>query len=102
MSGPAPARPYPGVVSFPRDLGAVALTGGRALFRVWAPNHDRIEVHLLSPEERVAVLEREDRGYHAAVLEDIAPGARYYFRLSDGTERPDPCSRLQADGVHGP
>jgi maltooligosyltrehalose trehalohydrolase len=33
---------------------------------------------------------------------DVAPGQRYFFRLDDGPDRPDPASRWQPDGVHGP
>ena len=29
-------------------------------------------------------------------------GVRYFFRFPDGRERPDPASRLQPLGVHGP
>ena len=37
-----------------------------------------------------------------AVLEDAGPGRRYSFILDSSKERPDPCSRLQPEGVHGP
>ncbi len=102
MSGSAPARPNTKVAPYPYGLGATALPGGRTLFRVWAPDHECIEVHLLAPGDRAVGLDREDRGYHAAVIDDVEPGDRYYLRLPDGTERPDPCSRLQVEGVHGP
>jgi len=35
------------------------------------------------------------------VLEDVPPGSLYLIRL-DGRERPDPASRFQPEGVHGP
>ncbi len=47
-------------------------------------------------------LERGDRGYHERVVEDAAPGTRYVYRLDGATERPDPASRAQPQGVHGP
>ena len=40
-------------------------------------------------------------GYHAAVVEDCGEGTRYLF-VVDGEDRPDPASRSQPDGVHGP
>ena len=40
-------------------------------------------------------------GFH--VVETAAKvGTRYVFRLADGREFPDPASRFQPDGVHGP
>ena len=35
-------------------------------------------------------------------IANVAPGARYLFRLENGSDRPDPASRFQPDGVHGP
>ncbi len=83
------------------DLGAVPLVEGRCLFRVWAPFHDRVDVHVVAPEGRRVPLTRAERGYHEAVVDGVAPGARYLFAF-DGKERADPASRLQPDGVHGP
>jgi maltooligosyltrehalose trehalohydrolase len=82
-------------------LGAVSLPGDRCLFRVWAPYYDRVEVHLLTPAERRVPLERKDHGYHEAEVEGVSPGARYFFAVG-ANERPDPASRLQPLGVHGP
>jgi maltooligosyltrehalose trehalohydrolase len=39
-------------------------------------------------------------GYHEVTIE-APPGTRYCFTI-DGTDRPDPASRLQPEGVHGP
>lgn len=83
-------------------VGAVILDGNRCRFRVWAPEAETIGLHVLAPGERFVALEREANGYHQAVVEGIAPGARYLFRLPDGRELPDPASRFQPLGVHGP
>jgi maltooligosyltrehalose trehalohydrolase len=82
-------------------LGAVYLGGGRSLFKVWAPRACRAEVRFLSPQERVADLEEKD-GYHQVTLEGVEPGSLYLFRLDGRIERPDPASRFQPKGVHGP
>lgn len=47
-------------------------------------------------------MEQIGRGYHEARVTDVEPGERYFFRLPQGKERPDPASRLQPEGVHGP
>ena len=41
-------------------------------------------------------------GCHEAHIDDVGPGQRYFYRLDDGPDRPDPASRWQPDGVHGP
>jgi maltooligosyltrehalose trehalohydrolase len=43
-----------------------------------------------------------EQGYWAVELEGMGAGTRYMFRRQDGTERPDPASRSQPEGVHGP
>ncbi|MFW6195035.1 MAG: malto-oligosyltrehalose trehalohydrolase [Chloroflexota bacterium] len=83
-------------------LGAVPLDGGRCLFRVWAPKADRVAVNLTSPSSRAIPMARGEHGYHEAVADDVEAGARYYFVLDGEVERPDPASRFQPEGVHGP
>jgi maltooligosyltrehalose trehalohydrolase len=83
-------------------LGATYLGGDTCGFLVWAPLIHRVEVHLLSPEERIVPLEKVSRGYHYGVVQGVKPGTRYFYRLDGNTERPDPASKFQPDGVHGP
>ena len=45
---------------------------------------------------------RADGDYHEAIVEGVSPGTLYRFRLQGDQERPDPASRFQPDGVHGP
>jgi maltooligosyltrehalose trehalohydrolase len=47
-------------------------------------------------------MEQGELGYYRAVVEDVSAGTRYSFRLDGESERPDPASRLQPEGVHGP
>jgi maltooligosyltrehalose trehalohydrolase len=83
-------------------LGATDLGDGRCEFLVWAPNAASAAVHLVSPGERVEPLEGSGSGYHSAVIHNVGPGTRYYFRLDGERDRPDPASRFQPAGVHGP
>jgi maltooligosyltrehalose trehalohydrolase len=83
-------------------LGATPLGENNCRFCVWAPQAESVEVHLLAPQERMEPLERDAQGYHCGVLEDVTPGALYLFRLGSSLERPDPASRFQPNGVHGP
>jgi maltooligosyltrehalose trehalohydrolase len=47
-------------------------------------------------------LEKVSRGYHYGVVQGVKPGTRYFYRLDGNTERPDPASKFQPEGVHGP
>jgi maltooligosyltrehalose trehalohydrolase len=47
-------------------------------------------------------MQAKDAGYHQAIVDSVAPGTRYKYRLANGTELPDPVSRQQPEGVHGP
>ena len=84
------------------SLGASYLGEGRCAFVLWAPDAERVEVHLVAPADRVIPMEHGKRGYHHAIAGDIAPGALYLYRLDGDLERPDPASRHQPKGVHGP
>jgi maltooligosyltrehalose trehalohydrolase len=79
-------------------LGAIVLDDGRCEFRVWAPQTDKVELHIVAPDDRRIALTKNARGYHEAAV-DCGAGTRYFF-VVNGRERPDPASRSQPDGVH--
>lgn len=83
-------------------LGATPLERGRCGFRVWAPRARRVDVSFSGEGERTVALERGERGYHAAIVENTPAGSLYRYRLDGGDARPDPASRHQPRGVHGP
>jgi len=83
-------------------LGATYLGNGRCQFIVWAPVIQKVEVHIVSPKELIVPLARGARGYHQAIVEGVEPGCLYFCRLDPERERPDPASRFQPRGVHGP
>ena len=43
-----------------------------------------------------------DWGYYECTVQGVSPGSRYFYRLNQSTERPDPASCFQPEGVHGP
>jgi len=86
--------------SLHEQIGARRLPDGSCRFRVWAPRSRQVTLHLTAPEDRLESMGRDDHGYHEIVLPNIPAGTRYLFRLEDGSERPDPASRHQPDGVH--
>jgi maltooligosyltrehalose trehalohydrolase len=83
-----------------RRLGANILTPDRCEFRVWAPNAGKVELEL-DQRGRYEVMSAESDGYFALSVGARA-GTAYRFRLDGRDDRPDPASRLQSDGVHGP
>lgn len=88
------------------EIGARYLGSGRCRFRVWVPLKERVSVRILAPVEgtipRTIPMDKEEGGYFSVTAEDVAPDARYRYLLNDKTERPDPASRFQPEGVHGP
>ena len=83
-------------------LGANYLGQGRCAFRVWAPHASSVDLHLIAPEDREVLLRPSGSGYWSGVVDQVQPGARYFYELNGGSERPDPASRFQPEGVHGP
>ncbi len=74
----------------------------RCEFLVWAPLAGAVDVRILSPQELLLPLTKDDRGYFYGASGGINPGTLYFYAL-DGRERwPDPASRSQPHGVHGP
>ena len=47
-------------------------------------------------------MESLEHGYHRAIVDELGAGERYLYRLEDGRKLPDPASRYQPEGVHGP
>jgi maltooligosyltrehalose trehalohydrolase len=84
--------------------GAEVLPGGGVHFRVWASRRKRVEVVVESGGGRsLTELEAEDGGYFSGVVDEARDGTLYRFRL-DGDDYlyPDPASRFQPEGPHGP
>lgn len=86
-------------------LGATPRDGGTD-FVVWAPLVERLEVslHRSGGVERAVLLPPPsiEDGRHRVFVPGVGAGDRYSIRFADGRDRPDPASRLQPDGVHGP
>ncbi len=77
---------------------------GAATFEVWAPEAAHLEV-VLEPDagpHRAHPMRRLDEGYFTIELSGVSPGALYRFRLDGRGPFPDPASRFQPQGVHGP
>ncbi|HSK75294.1 MAG TPA: malto-oligosyltrehalose trehalohydrolase, partial [Thermoanaerobaculia bacterium] len=82
------------------SLGAIYLKNQRCRFRVWAPKARTVEVDVCG--SRRVPLEPRGDGYFEVELDGVPPGTTYSYRLDGGDRRPDPASRYQPEGVHGP
>ena len=85
------------------ERGATLTQDGSARFSVWAPRVGRATLMLT----RDAVtsehpMTRGEDGVHAVRVSDVPVGSDYFFRLDGERDRPDPVSRCQPAGVHGP
>jgi maltooligosyltrehalose trehalohydrolase len=83
-------------------------------FRVWAPSAHHVEVVLEStdkkadlqssqvPETSKVSMVRATNGSYSVLVPGVGPGDRYRFSVDGQGPYPDPASRFQPDGVHGP
>ena len=83
-------------------LGAHILDGNGCSFLVWAPHATRVEISVIDPQNRKILMQPVGGNYFHGVVEGVSAGALYRYRLDNDKERPDPASRYQPQGVHGP
>ena len=74
---------------------------GGVSFRLWAPRAEAVSLQLEGAIPRVLPMGREAEGWFALTTGLARPGSRYRY-IVDGTAFPDPASRRQPEGVHGP
>ena len=84
-----------------RLQGGVEYLGERANARVWAPACRSVDFVVDANPQHIHAMVRDADGFYAADA-PVRPGDRYWFRLNGSDLRPDPCSRFQPDGPHGP
>jgi maltooligosyltrehalose trehalohydrolase len=95
----------PTVQSWKLQFGASVRDGDTAEFRVWAPNLTSLAVRILGEDSRTIPMTRSSKSElfeFVATVDHISEATDYFYVLGDGRERPDPVSRWQPSGVHGP
>ena len=80
-------------------IGATMHEDGSVTFRLWAPSAPAVA--LLLEDDPPRPMAREADGY-ASITVAAHPGARYRYRLDNGTAVPDPASRAQEDDIASP
>ncbi len=84
-------------------FGAQLLPDGRVSFRQWAPGARRVELVLEPAAGQQKVLPMECSGKQFDLITGEAhAGSHYRYRIDGETLVPDPASRRNPQGVHGP
>src|SRR6266446_621771 len=86
-------------------IGAELIAKDQTHFRLWAPKARELDVvveHERNAKRTFHPLIAEPNGYFSGVI-NAGAGTRYWFRVN-GEEKfyPDPASRFQPEGPHGP
>jgi maltooligosyltrehalose trehalohydrolase len=83
-------------------VGANRLPDGSWEFLVWAPHARTVSVHFVSGCREIIPTDPLADGYHRATIKTLTPGSEYFYKLDGVRDLPDPASRFQPQGVHGP
>ena len=83
-------------------VGANRQPDGSWEFVLWAPQARAVSLHLLHGSGEYVSMEPLADGYYRTVVKTLQPGSKYLYQLDGERELPDPASRFQAEGVHGP
>jgi maltooligosyltrehalose trehalohydrolase len=69
---------------------------------VWAPQAREVAVCIEGDPKRTLLLAPSDDGYFSAESRDLPVGTLYKYSIDGEGPWPDPCSRYQPHGPHGP
>jgi maltooligosyltrehalose trehalohydrolase len=85
-------------------FGAQVLADGRVRFRLWAPAARRVDLLLEAPAraDRILALEKGPDGWFELLTTEARAGSLYRYRIDGQLRVPDPASRRNPQGVHGP
>ena len=90
-------------------FGAELRSDGGVSFRVWAPRRSKVEAIIgnsdnESNQKKLTIdLRPEENGYFSGYVAEATDGMTYRYRLDgDSYFCPDPASRFQPQGPHGP
>ena len=84
------------------QTGAVFQGDKQCHFTLWGPELESVELKIVSPKPATYPLQKSEDGVWSATLDAVEYGTQYLYRIDNADERPDPASRYQPEGVHGP
>lgn len=94
--------PFQAMANIDAQIGAVLQENQRCRFTVWGPNLNSVAVKLTSPKAASLPLQKREMGFWSVEVDDVGAGAQYFYEINQTETRPDPASRYQPEGVHGP
>jgi maltooligosyltrehalose trehalohydrolase len=83
-------------------FGAECREDGSVRFRLWAPNARSVQLLLHNSPPRELAMSVVGDGWFELATPEARPGTQYTFRVDHQQPVPDPASRFQPAGVHGP
>lgn len=84
------------------SIGALVTGPSQVTFRTWAPWVKTLAVEILGNQPEIASMQPQPFGYWETTVSNVGVGTRYQYVLHEKLTRPDPASRFQPEGVHGP
>jgi malto-oligosyltrehalose trehalohydrolase len=109
MVKPPPIADHPAMIASKQAATVSRWVGARpacrgVFYRVWAPDHAEATVCIQASDatERPVSLARDAEGFFSGFDERGAAGDLYLLQLGQAGKFPDPASRFQPQGVHGP
>ncbi len=84
-------------------LGAT-ITADGVWFAVWAPDAERVDLVIGRDPDGGSreLMDRNEQGIWALLMPGLGAGALYRYSVDGSEPTPDPRSRYQPEGVHGP
>lgn len=85
-------------------FGATVGKDGAVRFRLWAPDARAVDLKLTGGgrPRLLPMTASGEFGWFEVTVNDAGAGDRYVYVIDGAAEVPDPASRFQPDGVHGP
>ena len=84
-------------------FGAALRPDGVTAFAIWAPGKTEGALKLYRPDGDLCLpMQRSDDGWFRVETDQAKAGSLYAYDFGDGIDYPDPASRRQPEGVHGP
>ena len=89
--------------AWPMPFGASILPEGGVRFRLWAPEARQVElIEWQGETQKLHATEAQKKGWHETILANAGAGTRYQWKINGETVVPDPASRFNPEGPHGP
>src|ERR1043165_20695 len=81
---------------------AAEKNGNKTIFTIWAPLKSSMVLHIVHPKDEHWQMTKDDEGYWQVAVDDLPDDALYFYQPDGEKDYPDPASRYQPQGVHGP